>query len=335
MTGSKRSVFPSLIGNERIRTSLAADFASGHCAHAYILEGADGSGKHTAADLICAAVLCENRDDPAHPLPCGNCSACRKVLAHKSVDVMTLSNGDKASIGVEAVRLIRENLFVTPNDGEKKFFLIENAHLMTTQAQNALLLSLEEPPPYVMFLLLCSDASLLLETVRSRAPVIPMEVFSPSFTEEYLTKRYGTGARRDKIVRAAHLSGGSLGKAADLYENDSEEMKQYETAAELVEILLTARRSDAAVFAGTGMPKDRKTVCRILSLARVALRDIIADKKNGELLFYSAAEGTPSYAKKISLRRILELSDAVAKAEEAIAANCSQNTVLLTLLLGG
>ena len=137
-----RAVFPALIGNETIKSILAADLAKDTGAHAYILEGPRGSGKHTAALQIAAAVLCENRGDPNRPLPCGSCSACRKILGGFSVDVMTVTNGDKASLGVDAIRAVKESLYVTPNDGEKKFYLIENAHLMTTQAQNALLLSL-------------------------------------------------------------------------------------------------------------------------------------------------------------------------------------------------
>lgn len=329
----KRSVFPSLIGNLSIKNTLSSDLAEGKNAHAYILEGPRGSGKHTAALQIAASVLCESRTDEKRPLPCGVCSACRKVLGGFSVDVLTISNGDKASIGVEPIRDVKHSLYITPNDGEKKFYIIENAHLMTVQAQNALLLSLEEPPPYVIFLLLCEDSSALLETIRSRAPVIKMERFQPDFIEKYLREKYSASASHEKIVYAAHLSGGAIGRAVELYEHGEAERKLYSTAEELVKNLLTARKSDALVFISRSMPKDRKSTREVLSLSRLALRDILADKKGGELLFYSSSDGAPAYAKKTPARRVLELNTMLSKAEEDIAANVSQSNVLTALVM--
>ncbi len=326
-----RDVFPELIGNERLKSTLSADFAAGRSAHAYIIEGSAGSGRHTAALQICASVLCESRENEKMPLPCGICPSCRKILGGISVDVLTVSNDDKASISVSAVREIKETLYITPNDGDKKFYIIENAHLMTVQAQNALLLSLEEPPPYVMFFLLTEDASALLETIRSRAPVIRMEKFTPDFIEEYLTNRFGS-AQRDRIVTAAHLSGGALGRASELYENGSDEMEAYRTAEKLTEVLLTGRRSDTLVFLTAPVFKDRAKTKEILNLMRFALRDLIADKRGGELLFYSRTEGVPKFAKKMSVRRLLALSESIADAWEKINANCSVATVLTALV---
>ena len=71
MTVQTRKIFPSLLGNEKLKNTLSSDFASGKSAHAYILDGPSGSGKRTAALLIAQAVLCEHRDDASHPLPCG------------------------------------------------------------------------------------------------------------------------------------------------------------------------------------------------------------------------------------------------------------------------
>lgn len=327
----ERLVFPALIGNDRLKSTLSADFAAGKSAHAYIIEGPVGSGRHIAAMQICASVLCESRENESVPLPCGTCPSCRKILGGISVDVLTVSNDDKASISVSAVRDIKETLYITPNDGDKKFYIIENAHLMTVQAQNALLLSLEEPPPYVMFFLLTEDASALLETIRSRAPVIRMEKFTPDFIEDYLTKTFGS-SQWDRIVTAAHLSGGALGRACGLYENGSDEMEAYRTAEQLTEFLLTGRKSDTLAYLTAPVFKDRNKTREILNLMRFALRDLIADKRGGELLFYSRTEGVPKFAKKLSVRRLLALSESVAGAWDKINANCSVSTVLTALV---
>lgn len=327
----QRTVFPALIGNERLKSTLSADFAAGKSAHAYIIEGPAGSGRHTAAIQICASVLCESREDHRVPLPCGECSSCRKILGGISVDVLHISNDDKASISVSAVREIKESLYITPNDGDKKFYIIENAHLMTVQAQNALLLSLEEPPSYVMFFLLTEDASALLETIRSRAPVIRMEKFSPDFIEEHLSAKFGS-AQRDRIVTAAHLAGGALGRACELYENGSDEMEAYRTAEKLTESILTGRKSDTLAYLNSPVFRDRAGVKEILNLMRFALRDLIADKRGGELLFYSVSDGVPKFAKKLSVRKILALYESVTEAWEKINANCSAATVLTALV---
>ena len=333
MATQERSVFPALLGNDRLKRTLSYDFAAGRSAHAYILEGPDGSGKHTAARQIAASVLCERRADPSVPLPCGTCSACRKILRGLSVDVLSVSNNGKATIGVDAIRTIRESLYMTPNDGDVKFYIIENAHLMTVQAQNALLLSLEEPPPYVMFLLLCTDATVLLETIRSRAPVIRMERFQPDRLEEILTEQ--TGSRdRDRITAAAHLANGALGQALALFESGEAERKRYDTARELVDLLLGGRKSEAIAYALTRLPKERQDTREILQLAESAVRDLIAVKKGAPPLFYANADAIPQAARSVSVRSLADLCDALARADADLAANCSQSTVMAALVTG-
>jgi len=326
-----RPCFQTLLGNESIKRILSSELSAGKGNHAYILEGPAGSGKHTLARLIAASAVCEHRGDGSTPLPCGKCPSCRKILSSLSVDVLTVSNGDKASIGVDAVREIKESLYVTPNDGEKKFYLIENARLMTVQAQNALLLSLEEPPPFVMFFLLVDDASTLLETIRSRAPVLKLERFSADFTERYLTEKHPK-EDREKIVTAAHLANGALGAAEEMLLHGETELALYRLAKELARVLLSPRKSEGILFLPS-LPKSRQDTCRVLSLTKIALRDAVSSRKGGSLLFYGTAEGVPDYAKKISVKRLLDLIHSLTEAEDNIASNCSVTTVMTSLIL--
>ncbi len=327
-----REVFGGLIGNANLKETLSFDFASGKCAHAYIIDGPAGSGKHTIAKYICQALLCENREDDGRPLPCGTCATCRKIADNLSVDVMTVTNGDRASIGVESIRQIRQSLYIAPNDGDRKIYIIENAHLMTAQAQNALLLSLEEPPSYVMFLLLTEDATLLLETVRSRAPVIKTELFSPAFVAEYLNSQKNlTPVQRERISAASHLCGGSLGSALALLKNGDAELSLYKMSEDFTGLLLNGRKSDALAYIAANTPKEREKTRELLTLVRFALRDILSAKRGGDLLFFTAP---PAYVKKLSVKRIIDLSEAVGRAESDIAANGSQNTIMTALVCG-
>lgn len=330
MDDVSRTIMPSLIGNEKIKSILSSEFSENKPMHAYIISGERGSGKHTLARLIAASFVCTGNDS----LPCGKCPLCRKIIGDISVDVLYINNGDKATIGVDAIRQIKQSLYITPNDSDKKFYIIENAHLMTPQAQNALLLSLEEPPPYAVFLLLCEDTSLLLETIRSRAPALRMESFDAYFIEGYLRKKYGSSRfSNEKAVFAAHLANGSLGRAADLYEHGEAEMKLYTAAKDTVRALLIPKKSEALIAAQSVIQKDRQSTCRVLTLARIALRDIIADKKSCPLMFYGKDEGVPDFAKKVSVKHLIELISALTRAENDISANCSQSTVMTSLIL--
>ena len=153
-------------------------------------------------------------------------------------------------------------------------------------------------------------------------------MFPASFIEKYLSKKY-KNADKKKLEYASHLASGSLGRAVELYENGDEEAKLYKCAEELLSLMLSGKSSDGILFIRGKMPKDRAEICEVLSLMRFALRDIIADKKGGELVFYTEI---PSFAKKISIKRAVELYSAVTNAEDDISLNCSVNTVLTALI---
>ena len=143
-----RNIFPLLSGNEKLKALLGAHIAEGKLSHAYIFEGDDGSGKMTCALSAAASLACEKRNDALSPLPCGKCASCRKIFGLFSPDVHIVSPKEKKSIGVDAIRDITSSLYISPNENDYCVYIIDDAHLMTAQAQNALLKSLEEPPPF-------------------------------------------------------------------------------------------------------------------------------------------------------------------------------------------
>ena len=146
-----RKMLDSIIGNSSLKSKLLSDILSDTLSHAYIIQGKKGSGKHTVAYMTAAALSCEKVSDTNAPVPCLNCPSCKKILQKKSPDVITITREDKATIGVDAVRFLRNDVRIVPNDLDYKIYIIEDADTMTTQAQNAFLLTLEEPPKYVKF----------------------------------------------------------------------------------------------------------------------------------------------------------------------------------------
>ena len=155
----------ALRGNERLKDQLSRQERGRGLSHAYIISGPAGSGRHTLARLLAAAMVCTSRGER----PCGQCGPCLKVLRGIHPDVAIISGPDKGKpIAVDQVRAMRADAYIRPNEGERKIYILEGAGQMNASAQNAMLKLLEEGPRYASFLLLADSAGGLLQTVRSR-----------------------------------------------------------------------------------------------------------------------------------------------------------------------
>jgi len=141
--GARDMDFENIIGNDSLKTLIASHIRNKTLSHAYIIEGPKNSGKKLLAKEISKALCCEAA---GISLPCGQCRSCKRIDAGYNTDIFTLSRGEKATIAVDDVRGMTDTLGYYPDDGETKVYIIDEADRMTTQAQNALLLSLEEPP---------------------------------------------------------------------------------------------------------------------------------------------------------------------------------------------
>lgn len=336
-----KKIFPSLFANEKLKETLGRDFLDHRHSHAYILEGADGTGKMTCALSCAAALSCERRDDKVSPLPCMECLSCRKIFGGISPDVEVLSVGDRKSIGVGAIRDLKVNLYVVPNDCDFRVYIIDDAELMTPEAQNALLISLEEPPPFVVFFLLTRSSQALLETIRSRSPIIRMEKLSPDRIEEFLAgreevKRIGD---RSKIREIALMSSPSAGLALELVRRESgsksvkdprEEKRKH--AAALCSSLINGERA-RILDCVRAFPKGRENVRDILLLCGDALRDVMVARcaPNAGMIFYANAEEAEALSRKTSAARVNSLFSAVDKYADLLGRNASE-AIVTTLL---
>lgn len=324
--------FPTLCGNEFIKKNLAAEIFGKTNSHAYILEGDDGSGKHTVAKLSAAALFCTDTENGT--VPCGKCSFCKKVLSDLSVDVITICKGDKQTIGVDVIReKVKDGLSLSPVESPMKVYIIEESDKMTPAAQNSLLLSLEEPPKFVVFFLLCNDSSKLLETVKSRCILYRMEKFTPKKIEDYLTS-CGTYSKflnnRANLDFALAASNGSIGKAIYMIENDDAEGRRLRDVCKKTVKALCGKRTYAKMKAVEEFPNDRNTSVNMLRQIKAALRDLIAVKKQKEpnLLFYTDTEEAVEVSSKVSVAKLVKLFDATAKAECALTDYANIQSVL-------
>lgn len=332
-------IFPGLRGNKELKDTLGADIRSGKAAHAYILSGPTGSGKHTATRQICAAIACTDRNGD---LPCGKCSQCHKILTDISADVRFIRREDRATIGVEQIRTVKEELYITPNDGDCKFYIIEDAQTMTPQAQNALLLSLEEPPEFVTFLLLATDPAALLETIRSRAPVLPMELFSRAAVEAYLREDRECARIEktdpDRFTAAAIASLGALGQAKTLLTTDpakAEPLRQRAYTMQLLDFVFCKRLAEGIAVPLKEMPKSRETIVGALYGFQTAVRDLIARKRDTKLppLYFIGTENVIRAAQKVSVNRLVALYDLAGATIAKLLANGAMVPVMSYFLL--
>ena len=335
-------VFGAVVGNTALRQRLGNDILSKKLPHAIIFEGPHGTGKHTLATMAAAALACESSDKAGAPLPCGTCIQCRKIIGGRSPDVITVGRGDKATIGVDAIRFLKEDVSIVPNDSDSKVYIIEDADKMTEQAQNALLLTLEEPPAYVRFFLLCENAGLLLETIRSRAPVMRTELLSEEEVDGYITKNDRRAAQMklsdpQGYAELLKASGNGIGRAIELLEpkNLSPVKQRRELATGFVTAVLHQGRAADALTLLKSFSSKREPLSEQLEAVSDALRDLIILKKSDDarLIFFADRERAMELSDKASIAVLYELIIAVDTARDEISKNANVRLCLFKLAL--
>lgn len=218
--------FEALLGNGRLKENLTESLSKGHISHCYLISGPLGSGKHTLARLLAAAILCQGRDKP-----CMICTPCRKVLDGNHPDYITVDDPEKKTVPVELIRQARADMFIQPNESDHKIYQFPRAQDMGIPGQNALLKVLEEPPSYGVFLLLTDNPEKLLPTVRSRCTELKMQALPPETLQKQLREDFPKASPED-IEAAMSRSGGFLGQARTLLSEGAEIPPQTEQFVE-------------------------------------------------------------------------------------------------------
>lgn len=320
------NIFPALIGNSSIKELCGGDILRRKNSHAYIIEGPAGSGKHTAAHEIAKAILCERSGDS---LPCGKCLSCRKADEGFNSCIQYINSDGKATITVDTVRRAIATVDYLPDDGDYSIYIIEDAEKMNAQAQNALLLTLEEPPAHVVFLLLTSDSRALLETVRSRALTLKTENFPPERIRKEAVRLFGD---TEKVRRAAE-NAKTLGDAIRLIENNDPSAGEIrQNAAFLASLLAKGESVDTMIFL-RDLKCDRQSAGEMLILSACALRDMISEKFGSEsLIFYTCAEEAESASSNAQLPHLRRMYEECMTASDHIKnKNASSQTVFCSL----
>ena len=170
--------FDEVVGQEHITQTLKNAISTNRLAHAYLFVGPRGTGKTSTARILAKALNCIHGPTLT---PCGQCDPCKEIAAGNSLDVLEIDGA--SNNGVEQVRELRENVRFAPTRGKYKLYIIDEVHMLTTQAFNALLKTLEEPPEHVKFIFATTDVQKVLPTILSRCQRfdlrrIPMELIA-------------------------------------------------------------------------------------------------------------------------------------------------------------
>ena len=296
-----------------------------------IFAGPEGVGKRLTAIALAQALNCENRRDSetgGQPDCCGKCSACTRIARGIHSDVLIVEPGETGSIKVDQIREAIDRAAYRPFEGRRRVVIVDGADALVVEAQNALLKTLEEPPPSSVFVLVTARPDLLLPTVLSRGHRLRFGALSESDVAAVLMKSHGF-SEADAHAAAA-TSEGSIGRA--LEENSEEAIEARETATRVLQAAASSadprRRLDGArALAGSG---DREDVWRRLLALSSLLRDmsVLASRADEHVLANADLEPQlKTLLRAFDAGRTVRAFSAVDRALAAIDRNASPKIV--------
>lgn len=280
-------------------------------------------GKRTAARILAEALLC--RDRGCGTESCGRCPSCLKVRAQTHAD-LTWIGPEGRNLKVSEIRAAEQRLRLRPLEGSRKVLVLERAHTMTPEAQNALLKTLEEPPGDATLILTTSRPNVLLPTVRSRCQRVP---FAPMDTEAVvsLLREDGLGADEAQVVAA--LAHGSVGRAREL---DVDALLQVrDTAAELDFLLCPGAPASACLEAAQEMASDRAELMSLLDQLLIWVRDqiLMATDARAPLANADRSQDVEDAAAERSIPLLLRRAEAILEARRQLELPFNLNATLI------
>ena len=321
--------FKDVVGHNDIITYIQNSIANDQVSHAYIINGERGSGKKLLAKLFAMTLQCEEHGKD----PCNLCHSCVQAQSNNHPDIIWVNHASPNLIKVQEVReQVVETVEIRPYQSPYKVYIIPQADLMNEQAQNAILKSIEEPPEYVVFLLLTDNAEKLLPTIRSRCIMLKLRNIKDELIRKYLAEKLGADEQMAAICAA--YAQGNLGKAIALASSDHFNAIQDEVLhlmnyihdMKVAEIVEAVKRS--AVY--------KVEVEDYLDLITVWYRDVLlykATKDIDKLVFSDQISAVKEQAKQSSYEGLELILESIEKAKARLKANVNFELTMELLFL--
>lgn len=215
-TRKRPKQFDELAGQEFVVSTLKNSISSNRIAHAYLFAGPRGVGKTSAARILARAINCQ--DGPTET-PCGTCACCTEILRGSCMDVLEIDGASNTS--VNDVRAIKDEVLFAPNICRYKVYIIDEVHMLSNSAFNALLKTIEEPPPYIVFIFATTEIHKVPATIRSRCQQFNFRLIQPEIIFELLKEtagEAGIAAEEDALLWIAKEATGSLRDGYTLFD---------------------------------------------------------------------------------------------------------------------
>ena len=249
--------FSDVCGQDHVTSILRYQVSEGKTSHAYLFCGSRGTGKTTCAKILARAVNCEH---PSGGDPCGECPSCRSAESGSCIDIIEM---DAASNnGVDDIRQIRDEVEYLPAELKYKVYIIDEVHMLSASAFNALLKTLEEPPPHVIFILATTELQKIPATILSRCQRFDFRRISSDVITarlEYIAGQEGIALDHEAAFMLAHLAQAGMRDAISLLELCSGENKPV-TCEVVEEIAGTGGRDSIIRLLGAICDKDYDTI---------------------------------------------------------------------------
>ncbi|MFI3214524.1 MAG: DNA polymerase III subunit delta' [Eubacteriales bacterium] len=321
--------FSDIIGQEQMKEHLQTALSTGKISHAYIFDGEKDAGKEFIANIFAMALQCENQEDA----PCQECHSCKQTLSKNQPDIIYVTHEKPNTIGVDDIRLqVNQDVDIKPYARPWKIYIIRDAEKMSTQAQNALLKTLEEPPSYAVIILLTSQIELLLPTILSRCITLHFKSVEDSKIKKFLMEEIQVPDYQAEVCVA--FARGNVGKAKSLAR--SEEFDTIKNEAITLMKYLDQMEINEIVGAIKQINEHKLSINDYLDIISIWYRDILLFKATNDLnhlIFREEIQYIKKVANKSGYEGIEIIINAIEKAKVRLRANVNFDLTMELLFL--